>query len=142
MAEVRRQYHRIFRTNNQASELPRSVLSQEDPLDHLQSLLSTSPPSVRLGLTRSPFLKGSACTSHSSVRPPPLSLSNLPLGLSWEIGTLTEALLEYSWPQLSVFDDTASIPPARELFTSDYPVDVINIATTCAPSVQITGLGA
>ncbi|KAF9779463.1 Six-hairpin glycosidase [Thelephora terrestris] len=49
---------------------------------------------------------------------------------SWELGTLTEALLEYSWPQLSVFNAAASIPPARDLFTSDYPTDVVNIATT------------
>jgi hypothetical protein len=48
--------------------------------------------------------------------------------MSWEIGTLTEALLEYSWPQLSVFND-GLIPPARYLFTSDYPDDVIQIAT-------------
>ncbi|KAF9647034.1 Six-hairpin glycosidase [Thelephora ganbajun] len=48
---------------------------------------------------------------------------------SWEVGTLTEALLEYSWPQLSVFNDAGSIPPARQLFTSNYPVDVVKIAT-------------
>jgi rhamnogalacturonyl hydrolase YesR len=47
---------------------------------------------------------------------------------SWEIGTVTEALLEYSWPQLSVFYD-GSIPPPRHLFTSDYPDDVVEIAT-------------
>lgn len=70
------------------------------------------------------------------------SPSNLPLDLSWEIGTLTEALLEYSWPQLSVFNDAASIPPATELFTFDYPVDVIAIATTCAPSVIVARLDA
>jgi len=45
---------------------------------------------------------------------------------SWEIGTVTEALLEYSWPQLSVFNDD-SIPPARQFFTSSYPYDVVNI---------------
>jgi len=48
--------------------------------------------------------------------------------MSWEIGTLTEALLEYSWPQLSVFSGN-SLPPARRLFTSSYPTDVVQIAT-------------
>jgi len=47
---------------------------------------------------------------------------------SWEIGTLTEALLEYSWPQLSVFNDD-SIPPTRQLYASDYPYDVVDIVT-------------
>jgi rhamnogalacturonyl hydrolase YesR len=45
---------------------------------------------------------------------------------SWEVGTLTEALLEYSWPRLSVFNDN-SIPPARQLSTSNYPDDVVKI---------------
>ena len=59
--------------------------------------------------------------------------TDLPYELSWELGTLTEALLEYSWPRLSVFNGNASIPPSRELLTSGYPAEVINIATTCAP---------
>jgi len=47
---------------------------------------------------------------------------------SWEIGTVTQALLEYSWPQLSIFSDNP-IPPQRRFFTSNYPNDVVNIAT-------------
>ena len=84
---------------------------------------------------RSRVLKRGPCTSHSST-----PLSHLPPDPSWEIGTLTEALLEYSWPQISVFNNAAPIPPAKDLYTSDYPVDVINIATTCAPSPQSLGL--
>jgi len=63
----------------------------------------------------------------------------LPSGLSWEIGTVTEALLEYSWPQLSVFYD-GPIPPRRHLFTSNYPTDVANIATKCVTSAPVNGI--
>ena len=75
---------------------------------------------------RSQFPHIGACASNL----PLISPYNLLLALSWEIGTLTEALLEYSWPKLSVFNPYGSIPPARELFTFDCPTDVINIATT------------
>jgi len=64
-------------------------------------------------------------------------LPHLPSNFSWEIGTVTEALLEYSWPQLSVFYN-GSIPPPRHLFTSDYPDDVVKIATECVVSTVAT----
>ncbi|KDR83455.1 hypothetical protein GALMADRAFT_274901 [Galerina marginata CBS 339.88] len=46
---------------------------------------------------------------------------------SWELGTAAEALLELSWPSLSVFNSTAFPPPTR-LKTSALPIDVLNIA--------------
>ena len=65
-----------------------------------------------------------------------LSLPHLPPNFSWEIGTVTEALLEYSWPQLSVFYD-GSIPPPRHIFTSYHPDDVVKIATECVVSAPV-----
>jgi hypothetical protein len=72
------------------------------------------------------------CSSRSSAT----SLPDLPSDLSWEIGTVTEALLEYSWPQLSVFAYNP-IPPARQLFTSNYPNDVIQIVTERVTSTTV-----
>ena len=69
-----------------------------------------------------------------TLQPP--SLPNPPSDPSWEIGTVTEALLEYSWPQLSVFNNTP-IPPARQLFATDYPYEVVNIATQCVTSSML-----
>ena len=66
-------------------------------------------------------------------------LPDLTSGRSWEIGTVTEALLEYSWPQLSVFNNAGSIPPPTQLYAGDYPIDVINISTTWVSSTALTG---
>ena len=63
-------------------------------------------------------------------------LPHLPSYFSWEIGTVTEALLEYSWPQLSVFVD-GSVPPPRHVFVSNLPDDIINIATECVKSAAV-----
>lgn len=46
---------------------------------------------------------------------------------SWELGTAAEALLELSWPGLSVFNATAFPPPGRLKGTA-FPTDVVNIA--------------
>ncbi|KAF8916804.1 glycoside hydrolase family 105 protein [Mucidula mucida] len=46
---------------------------------------------------------------------------------SWELGTATEALLEYEWPALSVFN-TSAFPPPRTLSASSNASDVLGIA--------------
>ncbi|KAF9057455.1 Six-hairpin glycosidase-like protein [Panaeolus papilionaceus] len=46
---------------------------------------------------------------------------------SWEVGTASEALLELSWPELSVFNASA-FPPSRHLTGSAFPKDVVQIA--------------
>ncbi|TFK73011.1 Six-hairpin glycosidase [Pluteus cervinus] len=46
---------------------------------------------------------------------------------SWEMGTAAEALTEYSWPRLSVFNDFA-FPPPSTLPTNYSASDVLNIA--------------
>ena len=67
---------------------------------------------------------------------PPLFLTYRRISGSWEIGTLTEALLEYSWPLLSVFSYNP-LPFARQLYAYNYPTDVFNIAARCVPSTVI-----
>lgn len=109
------------------TDLPNSVLSHVNPYRSL-SLPSTGQLSARFEPMQLQFLNGGAHIQLFFSRHPP----NPPSNLSWELGTVTEALLEYSWPQLSVFNYAASIPPAKDLFIYDYPVDVVNIATTCA----------
>lgn len=71
--------------------------------------------------------------SHSSAT----SLPDLRSDPSWELGTVTEALLEYSWPQLSVFGNN-TLPPARRLFISNRPNDVVQIATERVTSTTVT----
>ncbi|PPR02489.1 hypothetical protein CVT24_002038 [Panaeolus cyanescens] len=46
---------------------------------------------------------------------------------SWELGTAAEALLELSWPELSVFNSSA-FPPSGHFTGLRFPEDVVNIA--------------
>ncbi|KAK0242478.1 glycoside hydrolase family 105 protein [Armillaria nabsnona] len=48
--------------------------------------------------------------------------------VSWELGTATEALLEYSYPEFSVFN-SSSIPPEHTLNTTYNASEVLDVAS-------------
>lgn len=50
---------------------------------------------------------------------------------SWELGTATEALLELSWPSLSIFN-SSSLPPPPVLNATLTPTEVLEIANRSA----------
>lgn len=54
--------------------------------------------------------------------------------VSWELGTAAEALLELSWPSLSVFNSSAFPPPSR-LNATATPSDVLTIANQCVNQI-------
>ncbi len=53
--------------------------------------------------------------------------------VSWELGTATEALLEYSYPEFSVFN-SSSIPPEHTLNTTYNASEVLDVASQCVKS--------
>ena len=117
------------------TNLPHRVPSQADPEDD-HSLQSPRIPLLKSGLMISLFLKIGARVFHSLSA----SLPDLLFRNSSELGTLAEALLEYSWPQLSVFDfDDGAIPPSN-FYRNVNPVDIVNISTLWVSSTVLIRL--
>lgn len=118
-----------------ATNLPHSLQSETNA--NGGSPQSPRIPWLKSGLMTSIFPHTGARVSHSLST----SLPGLPFCNSWEIGTLSEALLEYSWPQLSVFNNQGSVPPSRAILSEqDYPVDVVNISTVWVYSTVLRWL--